>query len=489
MPSNGLTYIAMWSAPKNVQLMAPVAETANSKSVAWEQVNAQTPITVEKYTTLTGEHNGYAFAKDGSVTKKAYDGKGKEIEGRQPDSVIGGLLDRFRLPKDIAEEKLEIHWYLDEKCVMEFDPARDLVIEDNMKLYANLRPDQREQEYTVHYIRNTPDGNGNTVYLHEDDTCWGIVGNSLVDPPEYQSFTEGEKVYTLSGGDVSGQKLTQAMVDNGIFYEYSETEVEPWDFTVYDWLDLGNGVYVRLGQTEYTDILERRVVFFPDELRGFKLSKSYEELLVEPDVDDGVHTVKGKSKTLNVIYELDETQMSFLGGTFSASTIANAPVTSGGQLAVYRPEALGMATGLDGTLTPLLLGEYLRMGEHLKGTYVENSAERVSLREEWQSGGWQWRWARSSDGATFGELSDTVYALYVDYVYTGDSGVTTRTVCYSKSGETDGALSVNRTESGSLPSETGRYGVSAEIYAQIPGNPATKATLYEFPAVTVDLNP
>ena len=32
------------------------------------------------------------------------------------------------------------------------------------------------------------------------------------------------KLYTLSSGEITGQKLTQSIVDNGIFYVYSETE-------------------------------------------------------------------------------------------------------------------------------------------------------------------------------------------------------------------------------------------------------------------------
>lgn len=79
MPSNGLTYIAMWSSPKNVQLMAPVAGTANSKNTQWEPLTTSAPITVEKYTALTGNHNGYKFAKDSSVTKQVYDGRGREV--------------------------------------------------------------------------------------------------------------------------------------------------------------------------------------------------------------------------------------------------------------------------------------------------------------------------------------------------------------------------------------------------------------------------
>ena len=113
----------------------------------------------------------------------------------------------------------------------------------------------------------------------------------------------------------------------------------------------------------------------------------------------------------------------------------------------------------------------------------------TALRNDWEDGGWKWLCARSGDGLSLQpeNLSDTAYSLCVDYVYTGADSSGTYTVNYNLSGDTDGALSVDRSESGALPNAAGRYSVSAEVYVQIPGDSTTRTTLWTFPAVIVDL--
>lgn len=490
MPSNGLNYIAMWSAEKRVKLMVPQSGTANSKSVVWEEL-LDTPIVVQKYTALAGNHNGYTFHTDGHITRKVYDGHGNEVSGQTVD-VANGFRDRFTLPEGVALEDLVIKWYLDPECKIEFDPERDQVIEDNMPLYANLIPEQRVQEYYVYYVSSMTDSNGDTIHISAPIIRHGVVGQSTLDRPSPESFRMDDgSLYVLSSsatGINGGETLTQVMVDNGVTYVYNKTETEPWSYTAYNWLKLGDSnVYLRLGKTEYNNIMDRRVILFPDELRGFQLLESYRSILVEPDADDGEHSVTGKHKTVNVLYKLDSNQLSFLGGSFQTASLGSSPVRDGSKVTIYRPEAMGVIVNGDESLSMLLLDEYLKLDKHLQVTY-DSDGESATIRNNWQDGGWKWLWARSDDGNSFGELSDTAYALYVDYVYTG-ADTRTHTVSYPMSGDTDSALTVSRSESGSLPATAGRYGVTAELYAQIPGDSSTRATLYTFPAVNVDLLP